>query len=111
MAADADELQGEVAAVVFCNPDSGFGVVELSAPGEEHDGARATGPLAALVPGQSVRLVGRWVESERYGPTFEALAYEQAPPRSADGLVAFLASDRFPGSARSARAGSSPRSG
>lgn len=92
----ADELTGEVAAVVFTNPATGFGVVELSAP-TGTDGARASGPLAALVPGQPVRLLGRWTEHERYGPTFEAVAYEHAPARSVAGLVTFLASERFPG--------------
>ena len=91
-----NELTGEVAAVVFTNPDSGFGVVELTAPRGE-DGHRASGPLASLVPGQSVRLLGAWTDHERYGPTFAAVAYEHAAPRSVDGLVTFLASERFPG--------------
>ncbi|MGH8901160.1 MAG: SF1B family DNA helicase RecD2 [Egibacteraceae bacterium] len=87
-----EELVGEVAAVVFTNEATGFGVVQL-----EGDGARASGPLASLVAGQSVRLVGRWTEHERYGPTFEAVWFEQAEPRSSAGLIAFLASGRFPG--------------
>ena len=96
MPSDATELSGEVAAVVFTNPDSGFGVVELTAP-RGSDGPRATGPLASLVPGQSVRLLGAWTEHEKYGPTFEAVAYEHAAPRSPDGLITFLSSERFPG--------------
>ena len=98
-AGGTDELRGEVAALVFANPATGFGVVELAAP-RGSEGPRASGPLAALVPGQSVRLVGRWVEHERYGPTFEALAYEHAAPRSVAGLVTFLSSPRFPGVGR-----------
>lgn len=90
------ELTGEVAAVIFANPSSGFGVVELSAP-RGADGPRASGPLASLVPGQSVRLLGTWTDHERYGPTFAAVAYEHAAPRSTDGLVAFLSSERFKG--------------
>lgn len=92
----ASELTGEVVAVVFSNPDSGFGVVELAA-GRGEDGPRASGPLASLVPGQSVRLLGAWTEHDRYGPTFAAVAYENAAPRSVDGLVTFLSSERFPG--------------
>ncbi|MEX2620622.1 MAG: AAA family ATPase [Egibacteraceae bacterium] len=88
-----EELTGEVAAVVFTNAATGFGVVELAGDGER----RAAGPLANLVAGQPVRLVGRWTEHQRYGPTFRAVYYEQDRPRSADGLVAFLSSDRFPG--------------
>ncbi|MPZ73041.1 MAG: ATP-dependent RecD-like DNA helicase [Nitriliruptorales bacterium] len=94
---DLTELTGEVAAVVFANPDSGFGVVELTAPRGGEDGARASGPLASLVAGQSVRLLGTWKDHERYGETFEAVAYEHATPRSVAGLVAFLASERFAG--------------
>ena len=93
---DLTELTGEVAAVVFTNPESGFGVVELTAA-RGTDGARASGPLASLVEGQAVRLLGTWKDHERYGETFEAIAYEHAAPRSVAGLVAFLASDRFPG--------------
>ena len=82
--------------MVFTNPSSGFGVVELKAA-RGADGARAAGPLASLMPGQSVRLLGTWKEHERYGETFEAIAYEHAAPRSVAGLVTFLASARFPG--------------
>ena len=90
------ELTGEVAAVVFANAASGFGVVELTGRGTT-DGARAAGPLATLVPGQAVRLLGAWAEHDKYGPTFQAVAYEHAAPRSVPGLVSFLASERFPG--------------
>lgn len=87
-----EELVGEVAAVVFTNEATGFGVVQL-----DGEGARASGPLASLTLGQPVRLVGRWTEHERYGPTFEAAWFEQAEPVSNRGLVTFLASGRFPG--------------
>lgn len=94
-----DELVGEVVEVVFTNPASGFAVVEVAGP-DIREGARATGPLIGLTPGQPVRLLGRWTEHERYGPTFTAVAYELDRPRSTDGLVAFLSSDRFPGIGR-----------
>lgn len=91
-----DQLVGEVVWIVFTNPSSGFGVVELTGDGKA-DGARASGPLAGLAEGQPVRLIGRWVEHPRHGPTFEALSYETAPPQSTASLAAFLASDRFSG--------------
>jgi exodeoxyribonuclease V alpha subunit len=91
-----DSLSGEVSLVVFTNEASGFGVVELVGDGEA-DGARASGPLAGLVPGQPVRLIGRWTEHDRYGPTFAAVAYELDRPHSTAGLRSFLASDRFRG--------------
>ncbi len=98
------ELAGEVAAVVFTNPATGFGVVELTPSGlGVPDGARtgapprASGPLADLVEGQAVRLSGRWTAHERYGPTFAATTWAPAAPRSPAALVTFLSSDRFPG--------------
>jgi exodeoxyribonuclease V alpha subunit len=91
-----DELVGEIVAVVFTNEASGFAVVEVGGA-DVSDGARAAGPLAGLVPGQPVRLLGRWTQHERYGPTFSAVAYELEKPQSTEGLIAFLSSDRFPG--------------
>ncbi|HVM12951.1 MAG TPA: AAA family ATPase [Egibacteraceae bacterium] len=88
-----EELAGEVSTVVYADPATGFGVVELAGEGAP----RASGPLASLTAGQPVRLVGRWTEHHRYGPTFRAVYFEQARPQSAAGLTAFLSSDRFPG--------------
>ena len=67
--------------------------------------------VATLVPGQSIRLLGEWKDHERYGETFQAIAYEHAAPRSVAGLVAFLASDRFPGVGRPAVAGQGAEGG
>ncbi|MGM0819264.1 MAG: AAA family ATPase, partial [Actinomycetota bacterium] len=91
----ADEVVvGEVSFVVFTNPSSGFGVVDLLGPEGE---LRAAGPLAGVSAGQPLRLVGRWVEHPRHGTTFEALYYELAPPERTEALAAFLASPRFTG--------------
>lgn len=73
---------------------TGFGVVEVG-PQEGGPGERCTGPLADLVEGQSVRLVGRRTVHPRYGPTFEAMLYEQVTPTDVAGLTAFLTSERF----------------
>jgi exodeoxyribonuclease V alpha subunit len=42
-----------------------------------------------------VRLVGRRTVHARYGPTFEAMLYEQVTPTDVAGLRAFLTSERF----------------
>jgi exodeoxyribonuclease V alpha subunit len=101
MAADADgtllgaeELVGEVAGVHHADPRTGFGVVEID-PGDGQPGERCSGPLADLVEGQSVRLIGRRSTHPRYGPTFEAMLYEQVTPVTVAGLAAFLSSERF----------------
>lgn len=89
-----DELVGEVLGVLYTDDRTGFGVVEL-APDDGGDGARCAGPLADLVEGQSVRVVGRWTQHQRYGDTFEAIFYEQVAPSTVAGLRTFLTSERF----------------
>ena len=89
------ELVGEVVDLLWADEGSGWAVVALDT-GEVEE-ARATGQLAALVPGQAVRLVGEWSQHPRHGPTFKAEWYEAARPRSLEALVAFLSSARFPG--------------
>jgi len=89
-----DELVGEVIGVHHADARTGFGVIELE-PYDGGPGERCSGPLADLVEGQSVRLVGRRTVHPRYGPTFEAMLYEQVTPTDVAGLTAFLTSERF----------------
>ena len=90
----ADELVGEVLGVHHTDLRTGFGVIELL-PAEGGGGERCSGPLADLVEGQHVRLVGRRTVHPRHGPTFEAMLYEQVTPTDVAGLRAFLTSERF----------------
>lgn len=68
-------------------------MVELAR--DDGEPARSAGPLAELVVGQRVRIVGQWREHPRYGWTFEATFYEQLTPTTARGLESFLRSERF----------------
>lgn len=88
-----EQLTGEVVGVRYADPSTGFGVIEL-AP-EDGPGARCVGPLASVVEGQTITVVGRWTEHPRYGTTFEATLYEQTVPTTVAGLRSFLSSDRF----------------
>jgi len=90
----SEELVGEVLGVHYADARTGFGVIELS-PDDGGPGERCSGPLADLVEGQSVRLVGRRTVHPRHGPTFEAMLYEQVTPSDVAGLTAFLTSERF----------------
>ena len=89
-----EELVGEVLGVHHSDARTGFGVVEL-VPVEGGAGERCSGPLADLVEGQHVRLVGRRTVHPRFGPTFEAMLYEQVTPTDVAGLRTFLTSERF----------------
>lgn len=91
-----EDVTGEVLGVYFADRDSGFGVVELDADGADgRGGIRCSGPLADLVEGQCVRVVGSWRDHPKYGPTFEVTFYEQTVPTTTAGLRAFLSSERF----------------
>ena len=95
---EAAVLVGEVAAVVYTDDRSGFGVVELvNLEDDERAAARATGPLAKLTSGQPVALHGRWTQHPRYGETFVANYFTPAPPRTTTALERFLAGEHFPG--------------
>jgi exodeoxyribonuclease V alpha subunit len=89
-----EDLVGEVVGVHYTDSRTGFGVIELE-PGDGGEGTRCSGPLADLVEGQTVRLVGRYTDHVKYGRTFEALLYEQVAPDTEAGLVSFLRSERF----------------
>jgi exodeoxyribonuclease V alpha subunit len=95
--ADGVVLVGEVAAVVYTDERSGFGVVELHNLADERGVARATGPLAKLTTGQPVALHGRWSVHPRYGETFVADYFTPASPRTTAALERFLAGEHFPG--------------
>lgn len=93
-----DEVRGEVVGVRYRDATSGFGVVEVApteGAADDQDGLSASGPLADLVEGQHVRLVGRWHDHPKYGRTFNALFYEQVAPDTLAGLKSFLSSERF----------------
>ncbi len=89
-----EQLTGEVVGVRYADTATGFGVIELDQEGDD-PGVRCVGPLASVVEGQTITVVGRWTTHPRYGDTFEATFYEQTVPTTVAGLRSFLASDRF----------------
>jgi exodeoxyribonuclease V alpha subunit len=88
-----EQLTGEVVGVRYADQSSGFGVIELDR--EDGGGVRCSGPLASVVEGQTITVVGSWTTHPRYGETFEAVLYEQTVPTTVAGLRSFLTSERF----------------
>lgn len=96
--ADEVVLVGEVVFVVYSDSRSGFGVIELGNLDDSvESSARATGPLARLVPGQPVALHGRWTTHPKYGRTFSASYFTPSRPQSTAALEVFLSGEQFPG--------------
>ena len=92
---ETERLPATVSQVLWAAQDGQFAVI--LAKDEDGDSLKATGPLADLTPGQQVVLVGGWREHPKHGPTFAADLYELAMPSTPEGMVRFLASERFKG--------------
>ncbi len=88
-------LEGEVAAVVFQNEETGFAVVALDTGAGTTE--TAAGPLAPVHEGQRLRLHGRHTVHPRFGRQFQAAWSEVETPTTRAGLERYLASGAFPG--------------
>lgn len=86
------ELTGEVLSVRCDGREPGDGRIELATASGLV--ARCRGPLAGLVEGESVTLLGAWHDRPGDGRVFEALAYQRLADRSAD-VRRLLSSARF----------------
>lgn len=93
-AADHEFLEGQVAGIVYENPETGFAVIRLlSLEGV----AAATGALAPVHEGEHLRLHGWWETHPKFGRQFRAAWSEHAAPSTLDGLERYLGSGAFPG--------------
>lgn len=92
---ELERLPATVSQVLWSGSDGQFAV--LLAKDQDGDAFKATGPLADLTPGQFVTLIGVWKDHPKYGPTFASELYELALPTTPEGVVQFLASERFKG--------------
>lgn len=93
--AQAESLDVEVEGVVY-EGEGSFAVLNV-APANGALSLRATGPLAGLSAGETVRLRGRHVRHHRHGPQFEVETWESIEPRTVAGIERFLASGLVPG--------------
>jgi len=92
---DHETLEGEVAAVVFQNEETGFAVVSLLKEGGEP--VTVAGGLSPVHPGEHLRLHGRWTTHPRFGRQFQAQWSEHASPSTRAGIERYLGSGAFPG--------------
>lgn len=91
---DHEVVEGQVAGVVFENPDTGFAVVRL----QGSEGAiSVAGALSPVHEGEHLRLHGWWETHPRFGRQFRAAWSEHAAPSTLDGLERYLGSGAFPG--------------
>ncbi len=90
------ELEGVVERIVFESADTGFLVARM-----RRDGAAEldtfVGTMLSISPGETVRLRGRWVEDQKFGPQLKVEHCETLMPESAVGIEKYLGSGLISG--------------
>jgi exodeoxyribonuclease V alpha subunit len=89
-------LEGTVERIVYANPETGYAVVRLKEK-RKTQLSTAVGNLAALGPGESVRLTGQWTSDRRYGLQFKVESYLSKVPSTLDGIERYLGSGMIKG--------------
>jgi len=90
----SEELEGVVENLLFASEDSGYSVVRLRSGGQL---LTAVGNLASPVPGERLRLKGRWTDHPRFGRQFSVEEYESHAPATVEGIERYLSSGLIPG--------------
>jgi exodeoxyribonuclease V alpha subunit len=90
----SEELEGVVESLLYSSEETGYSVVRLRSGGQL---LTAVGNLAAPVPGERVRLKGRWTNHPRFGRQFSVEEYESHAPATVEGIERYLASGLIPG--------------
>jgi exodeoxyribonuclease V alpha subunit len=89
-------IEGTLEQIVFQSEDDSYTVLKLR---RAEDGGlmSVTGSFGRLIPGEVLRVSGRWTEHPRYGPTFRAASYQQVSPANRTGIEKYLASGAIKG--------------
>ncbi len=94
--ADQEVVQATVQEVIFRSPDGRFAVVR--AERDRRDAPlTVVGDLGHVVPGETLRLRGRFTTHAVYGPRFQASAFTPVLPTSLEGVTRYLGSGLVPG--------------
>ena len=91
-----ETISGYIERVTYYNKENGFAVAKL----QETDKKGLTtivGNLAAINPGESLRLSGRWVQSKRFGEQFRVEMSEVVEPATMHGVKKYLGSGLIKG--------------
>jgi exodeoxyribonuclease V alpha subunit len=84
-------VEGVVERIVYENADSGFMVGRLRLD-EWTESISFLGNLVALSEGETVRIVGRWVEDKKFGRQLRVQTLEMLVPTTLDGIEKYLGS-------------------
>jgi exodeoxyribonuclease V alpha subunit len=82
---------GRLERVTYRNPENGFVVARVKARGWP-DLVTVVGPLGDPLPGEVLKMQGRWGAHPKFGEQFEVVRYETALPATAAGIEKYLGS-------------------
>ena len=86
-----ERLSGIVERVTYHNPENGFAVLRVQAPGRRGL-VTVVGHLASVVAGEYVEAAGTWVQDRDHGPQFKADELRATPPHTLAGIEKYLGS-------------------
>ncbi len=89
-------IEGVVERIVYENAETNFLVGRLRVQDQE-ELTTFVGAAMALSPGETVRLLGRWVEDKRFGRQLRIESFETILPNTADGIEKYLGSGLIEG--------------
>ncbi len=89
--AGAERIEGEVERIVFESGTGDFRVLRVDT-GSRGGVVSVIGPVPSLVPGQSIRVEGKWEVDRRFGRQLRATHVEVVAPTTAAGVERYLSS-------------------
>jgi len=93
---DLSTIDGIVDRIVFHNEENGWTVVRLQVRRTKNP-VTAVGPLLGVIPGESLRLWGRWVRDPKWGEQFRIESFVTMKPATLVGIEKYLGSGLIEG--------------
>ena len=90
-AAEATSIEGTLERVVYESAEATFSVVRLKVAGRR-DPVTAVGTMFGIQPGESLKLVGRWVQDKKWGEQFQVESWLTMQPSTLVGMERYLGS-------------------
>lgn len=98
---EKEYVVGQVQAIFFQNPSNFYKVLLVKITDTNTDYLEkeivTTGSFGQIQEEESYRFFGHFVDHPRYGRQFQVDNYQQERPTSANGVVNYLSSEKFPG--------------
>jgi len=82
-------IEGTVEDIIYTNEANGYTVCDVK---NSKDLVTAVGIMPFLTIGESVKIVGRWIEHPDYGEQFKVEYYEKLLPKTSESIEKYLAS-------------------